>query len=223
MALPPFRRGRLCLLLVLFLLLTSCAVPRIPPQTFPPSPEVGIASWYGPQFHGRRTSSGEVFNMHELTAAHRDLPLGTWVEVTNLDNGRSVQVKINDRGPFIKGRIIDLSYAAARAIGMVEQGLARVRVRLTPSPVTGAPAPRRSGFAVQVGSFQARQHAEALRARVADIASGVYIQTVAIANGTYYRVRIGPFPSRTEAARIAARVAAYGYTAILFEEMAATR
>jgi rare lipoprotein A len=89
---------------------------------------VGIASWYGAAFHGRRTASGETYDMHALTAAHRTLPLATVVRVSNLDNGRSVTVRINDRGPFIAGRIIDLSRAGARALGFAEQGTARVRV-----------------------------------------------------------------------------------------------
>ena len=91
----------------------------------------GVASWYGPGFHGRRTANGEVYDQYELTAAHRTLPLGTRVCVTNLDNGRSVEVRINDRGPFVGGRVIDLSYAAARVIGMIGPGRpARVRVEV---------------------------------------------------------------------------------------------
>jgi rare lipoprotein A len=92
--------------------------------------EQGIASWYGKKFHGRRTASGERYDMHQLTAAHKTLPFGTRVRVTNLDNGRRVVVRINDRGPFIKGRIIDLSYAAARQVEMLEAGTARVRVEV---------------------------------------------------------------------------------------------
>lgn len=92
--------------------------------------ERGTASWYGTKFHGRFTASGERYDMHAMTAAHRTLPFGTIVEVTNLENRRRVRVRINDRGPFKKGRVIDLSYAAARKLGMVRQGLARVRIRV---------------------------------------------------------------------------------------------
>ncbi|RKZ01437.1 MAG: septal ring lytic transglycosylase RlpA family lipoprotein [Candidatus Hydrothermota bacterium] len=92
--------------------------------------EYGIASWYGPGFHGRRTASGEVFDMYKLTAAHNHLPFGTIVEVTNLENGKKVTVRINDRGPHKRGRIIDLSYRAAQKIGLIGPGLARVRVRV---------------------------------------------------------------------------------------------
>ncbi len=94
----------------------------------------GIASWYGPGFHGRRTASGEIYNMYAYTAAHRTLPLGTYVRVINLENGKSVVVRINDRGPFKKGRIIDLSYAAAKKIGMLEKGTARVRLEILSKP-----------------------------------------------------------------------------------------
>jgi rare lipoprotein A len=93
--------------------------------------QVGVASWYGPGFHGRKTASGERFDQNDLTAAHRKLPLGSEVKVTNLANGRSVTVAINDRGPYAKGRVLDLSKAAARKLGMVEDGVAKVRIEAT--------------------------------------------------------------------------------------------
>jgi rare lipoprotein A len=93
--------------------------------------QVGVASWYGPGFHGKKTASGERYNQNNLTAAHRKLPLGSEVKVTNLDNGRSIVVEINDRGPYVKGRVIDLSKAAARSLGMVEDGVGRVRIEAT--------------------------------------------------------------------------------------------
>ncbi len=107
-------------------LLAACATPRRVGGRYV---EEGVASWYGPKFHGRRTASGEVFDMHRLTAAHPWLPFGTIVKVTNLENGLSVVVRINDRGPFVKGRIIDLSYAAAKKIRMLRRN-ARVRVEV---------------------------------------------------------------------------------------------
>ena len=107
---------------------------RIPPQAEQSEGgdyvEVGVASWYGPNFNGKKTASGEVFDMYALTAAHRSLPFGTLVRVTRLDNGASVVVRINDRGPFKKDRIIDLSYAAARQIGLLESGTALVRLEV---------------------------------------------------------------------------------------------
>jgi rare lipoprotein A len=100
--------------------------------------QTGVASWYGPGFHGRRTASGERFDQNELTAAHRQLPLGTEVTVTNLENGRAITVEINDRGPYVGGRVIDLSRAAAQRLGIVEDGLATVRIEATPRQLASA-------------------------------------------------------------------------------------
>jgi rare lipoprotein A len=118
-------------------LLAACAGPVLPPS--PPQPasaaieqptfrQVGIASWYGKAHHGHITANGEIFDMHELTAAHRSLPFDTVVRVTNLANGKSVQVRINDRGPYVQGRVVDLSAAAARQLGIVEKGTVEVRI-----------------------------------------------------------------------------------------------
>lgn len=96
--------------------------------------EVGVASWYGPGFHGNRTANGEIYDMFALTAAHKTLPFGTIVKVIDLDTGKSVVVRINDRGPFIKGRIIDLSYAAAQKLEMVKKGLAKVGLKIVRWP-----------------------------------------------------------------------------------------
>jgi rare lipoprotein A len=107
----------------------SCAgIPETRPE--PVFLQEGTASWYGPGFHGRRTANGEVFDQHRLTAAHRSLPLGAVAQVTNVANGSSVRVRINDRGPFVKGRVIDLSHAAAARLGMKRSGLARVRIEV---------------------------------------------------------------------------------------------
>ncbi len=147
--------------------------------------ETGIASWYGAPYHGRRTASGEVYDMERLTAAHRRLPFQTWVEVTNLENGRRVDVRITDRGPFAKGRIIDLSHAAARDIAMLGPGTAKVRIKViaprdartsagTPDTdsvegsVTQRAGPLLVTYAVQAGAFADRERAEELRARLAD-------------------------------------------------------
>ena len=121
--------------------------PKARPRPGPGFVQVGMASWYGRQFHGLRTASGERFNMYALTAAHRSLRFNTLVKVTNLHNGRQVVVRINDRGPWIGGRIIDLSYAAAKEIGMIERGCVRVRIETIPkiettSPVASFDAPR---------------------------------------------------------------------------------
>src|SRR5207249_10440070 len=107
----------------------GCALVRAPaPPPITDGVQVGVASWYGPGFHGNRTANGEIYDQYELTAAHPSLPLGTRAVVTNLSTGRAVEVRINDRGPFVDGRVIDLSYAAARTIGMIGPGTARVRI-----------------------------------------------------------------------------------------------
>jgi rare lipoprotein A len=123
---------------------TSGAEPAMPelgaarslePAAVGRSVQTGYASWYGQQHHGRRTASGETYDMHELTAAHPTLPMGTRLLVTNLRNGRSAEVRVNDRGPVVEGRIIDLSYAAARRVGAIDHGVVPVRVRVVaPSP-----------------------------------------------------------------------------------------
>lgn len=145
--------------------------------------EEGLASWYGGKFHGRATASGEIYDMNRISAAHKQLPLGTVVQVKNRDNGKTLQVPINDRGPFIKGRIIDLSVAAARELGMFGDGLANVRikvVRLAPEkrqlpisyPARGsrtANKPNRDrggGFTIQAGAFSNRSSAVALARRL---------------------------------------------------------
>ncbi|MCH7958545.1 MAG: septal ring lytic transglycosylase RlpA family protein [Candidatus Hydrogenedentes bacterium] len=118
--------GRATLALSLLLLLGSCA--STPDTVAGRYSETGLASWYGKPYHGRPTASGERFNRHDLTAAHRTLPFGTVIKVKHLGNGRTVKVTINDRGPFVKGRIIDLSEAAAKRLNMLNEGVARVRV-----------------------------------------------------------------------------------------------
>ncbi len=116
--------------------------PASPPsqvQTTPAKPyQVGKASWYGKQFHGKETASGEPYDMFQFTAAHRTLPLGTWVKVTNMRNGRWIMVRVNDRGPVPTSRIIDLSYGAAQMLGFRAQGLEKVRLDLVPSPMVAS-------------------------------------------------------------------------------------
>ncbi len=129
--------------------------------------EEGLASWYGGKFHGRRTASGEIFDTGQLTAAHRSLPFGTRVQVTNLENGRSVVVRINDRGPFVEGRVIDLSRAAAARIGITGKGVASVRLEVVEAgrdPPAG-PVPAASLYAVQLGAFRDWDNARRLQER----------------------------------------------------------
>ncbi|MFQ5704485.1 MAG: septal ring lytic transglycosylase RlpA family protein [Gemmatimonadales bacterium] len=152
----------------------------------------GIASWYGPGFHGKSTASGERYDQNAMTAAHKQLPFQTWVRVDNLDNGRSVAVRINDRGPFVAGRIIDLSRAAAQAIGMVAAGTARVSITVT------TPARESSCLRVQVGSYEKRSNAEARADRLRADGERPRLER---GPGGVIRVFIGPFTSRTAAER----------------------
>jgi rare lipoprotein A len=192
--------------------------------------ETGVASWYGRDFHGLATSSGEVYNMNAMTAAHTTLPLPTWAEVTNLANGRRVVVKINDRGPFVGDRLIDLSYAAAVALDMVGPGTARVEVRA----IGGSPAPSSSDTAaatlppaappmavalppaadrmfVQVGAFSQQDNADRLVARLR--ASGFANPTVVSqpdGRRILHRVRLGPVRDAGEFDALSARLLAIG-------------
>lgn len=136
------------------LVLAGCATARVGVPPSEPAPlgaeEHGQASWYGEPFHGRRTSSGEIFDMYRLTAAHRTLPLGTRVLVTHLENGRSVEVRINDRGPFKRGRIVDLSYAAAQRLGALGAGIFPVRLRVVGLPDGSRASPVRAVEPVRI-------------------------------------------------------------------------
>jgi rare lipoprotein A len=162
-----------------------------------------MASWYGEPFHGRRAANGEVYDMNQPTAAHRTLPFGSIVRVTNLDNGRQTEVRITDRGPFVDGRIIDLSFAAARSVDMVGAGIARVRLEL----LSAGRAPAGAGnFTVQVGAFTQRQNAEQLRRRLMARYNAVYIQDYDAPNGYFYRVRVGRVPSQQGAEQLAAEL-----------------
>jgi len=148
--------------------------------------EEGLASWYGVPFHGRRAANGETYNMHKLTAAHRTLPFDSIVRVTNLTNGRSVDVRITDRGPFVENRIIDLSLNAAQALDLVAMGVAPVRIEL----LSGS-NPAAGYFTVQVGAFLDQRNAERLRERLAQTYSPAFIQEYDSPSGYFYRVRVG--------------------------------
>lgn len=152
----------------MLLLAAGCgrhSAARLPAPARIGSTETGIASWYGRPYHGRPSASGEIFDMEKLTGAHRNLPFETWVEVTNLSNGKQVDVRITDRGPFVRGRVIDLSMAAARQIDMLREGTARVRLKVISPPVNALenPGDPAGGYAVQAGAFSDPAHAEALR------------------------------------------------------------
>lgn len=167
----------------------------------------GIASYYAEPYHGRRTANGEVFDTYQaMTAAHRTLPFDTMVRVTNKTNGREVDVRINDRGPFIDGRVIDLSLRAARQIDLVQPGIAPVKLVV----LKQQPPARQALFAVQVGAFENREAAEDLKRKLERKYSGVTIQTVSDEK-TFYRVRIGR-PGLDEANTLASELRMQDFT-----------
>jgi len=182
--------------------------------------ENGIASWYGKKFHGRRTSSGETYDMYAMTAAHRTLPLPTYVEVINLENGRNVIVRVNDRGPFHDNRIIDLSYTAAVKLGIVANGTGLVEVRAIDPRDFPAGKPRArpvstgggpGGFYIQVGAFSRLVNAEQLQEKLGVLGDQlVRISQIVAGDRVLYRVRIGPLLDVDNADRIVARLAALG-------------
>jgi len=170
--------------------------------------EEGVASWYGPNFHGKRTSNGEVYDMYKMTAAHKILPMNTTLKVTSLENGRSIVVRVNDRGPFVSGRVIDLSRAGAEALDMHRKGTARVRLE-TLGGIPGAetvddiPGP----FYVQVGAFVNPDNAERLLSRMRRMdfrQSRIHYREVD--GERFWRVHAGIFPSLAEAERARARL-----------------
>lgn len=209
---------------VVLLLVSGCTLWRPSLDQSGPS-QTGVASWYGPGFDGRRTASGERFDRHALTAAHRTLPHGTRVIVTNLENGRSVTVRINDRGPFARGRIIDLSYGAARAIGMIPTGTAKVRLTVVGAPgvnLAGADSPGtlpRARFVVQVASFQERARAERLRDAMALRFPDAHVTSARRGGQELHRVRLGPFPDRADAEARGTQVSNLGYPALVMEQI----
>ncbi len=180
--------------------------------------ERGVASWYGRKFHGRRTASGEPYDMFAMTAAHRTLPLPSYARIVNLRNGRSVVVKINDRGPFLHNRLVDLSYAAAAKLDIIGTGTGLVEVSAvfpdTSVPVrTAGPAdPPAASLFIQLGAFVDPRNAGALRHQVEREGLGpVSVQPVTNGHHTYHRVRIGPVRSVEEADRMILRAERAGH------------
>jgi rare lipoprotein A len=170
-----------------------------------------MASWYGEPFHGRRTANGEIYDMHGISAAHKELPLGTIIHVTNLENGRQLQMRVNDRGPYIKGRILDLSYGAAQKLDVVRAGLAKVEIRVV-EVGEGRPGPAlTSRYTIQVGAFGDRDNALKLqRALTAEYAA------VEIVPGEgLHRVRVGNFKERSEAEKVRKKLRRRGLAAII--------
>jgi rare lipoprotein A len=172
--------------------------------------ERGIASWYGPGFHAASTSNGERYDMYAMTAAHKTLPLPTYVQVTNLRNGRSVVVRVNDRGPFKEGRIIDLSYTAAAKLDMLRDGTAFVEVRALTPQQPAAPA-QAVPIYIQAGAFGSEANALSLveRLRTNGVDNG-FVRRDEVNGRTLYRVRVGPLPDVGEFDRLVARLKSLG-------------
>jgi rare lipoprotein A len=190
------------------LLLLSCGEKRTVRAAVPPPPpvsgvEVGVASWYGHPYHGRTAASGETYDMEQFTAAHRTLPFGTLVRVVNVENNKTVDVRINDRGPFVDDRIIDLSLAAARSIDLVGPGTARVRLEVLQAPLVSAPG----YYAVQVGAFQNHANAERLRAEM-ETRYGAARLAVRPGDPQIWRVLVGRAATVDDAGALAGRIRA---------------
>lgn len=196
--------------------------------------EQGLASWYGADFHGRRTANGERYNMYAMTAAHKTLPLGTQIVVINDLTGRRIRVRVNDRGPFVAGRIVDLSLAAARALGSAEAGVVPVTLEAflsdtafagagaggTPgvAPEKYAPPPLRGSFAVQVGAFAVESNARGLAARLPVPPGAATVLPFEDNRRTWWRVRVGGYESELEAGTAAAAFAETGLPGFVVRE-----
>jgi rare lipoprotein A len=177
--------------------------------------ERGVASWYGPDFHGGTTSFGERYDMYAMTAAHKTLPLPAYVQVTNLQNGRSIVVRVNDRGPFSKNRIIDLSYVAAAKLDMIREGTAMVEVRTVGPASTSPPRADRAGsqrFYAQAGAFSEEANARRLAEQLAEAGfANVAVVPVVSAGRNVHRVRIGPLDNVPAFDAIVERMRAAGF------------
>lgn len=206
------------------LFLVACSLPPSRVK-LPPSPasesritQTGIGSWYGPGFHGKATASGVIYDQNDLTAAHQTLPLGTRVMVTNLDTGSSAEVTINDRGPFAKGRIIDLSYGAAKALGMIGPGTIPVRLEVLESSSKIQSIPTSLDYTLQLGSFSQLENAQQLRDKVKSSYADVSIVPLQAKDVTYYRVQLGTFSNRNSAEERARQLSQAGFPVIIMEK-----
>lgn len=191
------------------LIISACTLPVYKPTYAAGYVEKGIASWYGADFHGRPTSSGEIYNMYDLTAAHKLMPLGTIARVTNLENGRYVVVKINDRGPFVGERIIDLSYSAAESIDMVRNGTSNVEIEVLKwgEIITD--------FTVQVGAFVLEENAQRLRNQLSQRYPDVYVAPYETNDKKFYRVRVGVVKEIRDAEGLAGELSAEGFSTFI--------
>jgi len=207
-------------IIILLLILVSCA-PKKPPtvEYIPEGAQKGVASWYGSEFHGRPTASGEIYNMYDYTCAHREYPFGTKLKVINLKNNKDVVCTVNDRGPFVQGRDIDLSYASAKKIDLIATGTAEVLMEpvgrdysyvryVNYSPISGA-------LTIQVGAFKEIDNALRLKQSLSLKYQNVYINKAVVKGETFYRVRVGKFNSYDEAYNLAKSMGQEGYRVII--------
>jgi rare lipoprotein A len=183
---------------------TAPAKPQVPAVAGTVYRETGTASWYGRDFQGRKTASGELYDMNGLSAAHRILPLGTVIRVINLDNYKSIEVAVNDRGPLVKSRVLEVSYGAAKELGFVAQGTTRIKIEAV------EPISDEGTFTVVVAAFREEENAKLLRERLTQRYEVVAITPFTSNTGTFYRVRVGNYPSEEKAERIAAKLTLEG-------------
>jgi rare lipoprotein A len=178
-----------------------------------------VASWYGPNFHGKPTSSGEPFNMYAFTCAHKDFPFGSRLRVTNISNDRSVVCVVNDRGPFIEGRDLDLSYASAKEIGLVGPGVGRVFIEFIERDLAYVKQivmqSDRGPFTIQIGSFREPSNAARLKTALGYRYRDVYIMETQIDGTAYYRVRVGRFDTREDIRDLVDRLSEEGYPVLI--------
>lgn len=178
-------------------------------ESLPELVQYGMASWYGEPFHGRLTANGERYDMYQLTAAHKQAPLGIHAIVTHVRTGRQVRVRITDRGPFVKNRLIDLSYGAARQLGMVEDGLAPVVIEFLPDTQP------QITFVVQAGSYRDANNALTAKRRLSASYPNVSIRRLSQSKTPIYRVQLGPFKTRPQAETRARQVRQLGYKGLI--------
>lgn len=186
--------------------------PSTPGYTIEGSTQIGLASWYGIEEHNNYAASGERFSKHDYTAAHKTLPMGTVVRVTNLENGRDVVVKINDRGPFVGDRIIDLSHAPAQSIDMVQKGVVKVKVEVVSTPSTKTSNYFKPEYTVQVASYSNSMSADNAKRTLDRGYNDVRVESVNIKGSKYYRVRVGRYNTKKDAQKAAKKLRREGYT-----------
>lgn len=209
-------RSIVSLISVFFFMLSSCASARYETDT---SPHYAVASWYGPDFHGRPTASGEIFDMNAFTCAHREYPLGSKLRVTYLSNDKTTSCLVNDRGPFIDGRDLDLSYAVAKELGLIGEGVGAVRIEYmgrNNKYIREARDISNAGLVtIQIGSFKEVSNATRLKMALELRYDKVYITEADINGSRFYRVRIGTFRLKGDALRLSRILSDEGYEVLI--------